>query len=99
MKTTIVLCDRCACIIEEPHPDRISIYHHCAEDYTDYFGKPHTRNTYKADPPIHLCADCHKLLDDFLNAGKAPEMACDGRCFNCDNFDPIKGCPKEAETL
>ena len=35
-----VICDRCGNIIENPHPDRISIYKHRVEEYKDYFWKP-----------------------------------------------------------
>ena len=66
----IATCNRCGKTIEEPHPDRISIYRHSVRHYTDHFKKPHKRSVYKADKPIHLCATCRRLLDDFLNECK-----------------------------
>ena len=60
-----VICDRCGNIIENPHPDTISIYKHRFEEYKDYFGKPHKKSVYKADKPMHLCSECEIKFNEF----------------------------------
>lgn len=67
MLKKVYTCNRCSRIIEEEHPDRITIATHITEDYTDGFGKPHTRSVYKTGQSMHFCSTCRALLDRFLN--------------------------------
>lgn len=62
------ICNRCGSIVEEPHPDRISIYRHVERKYTDCFGKEHTAHEYKVKPGsnIHLCNHCRTMFDKFM---------------------------------
>jgi len=66
MVERIVKCNRCGKIIENPHPDRISIYKHRVEEYKDYFGKPHKKSVYKAEKPMHLREDCESKFNAFM---------------------------------
>ena len=70
MISRTVICDRCGKIIENPHPNRISIYRHSVEEYKDYFGKPHKKSVYKADKPMHFCEECETKFNAFLNNGE-----------------------------
>jgi rRNA maturation protein Nop10 len=65
MVERIVKCNRCGKIIENPHPDRISIYKHSVEEYKDYFGKPNKKSVYKAEAPRHLCSECEIKFNEF----------------------------------
>ena len=65
MVERIVRCDRCGNIIENPHPDRISIYKHRVEEYKGYFGKLHKKSVYKAEKPMHLCRECEIKFNEF----------------------------------
>ena len=66
MRTLIVTCDRCGSIIKEDHPDRITIARQRFETYTTYSGEQRTKNVYKNDKPIHLCAECNVAFKKFL---------------------------------
>lgn len=73
MRIHIVTCDRCGCIIENPHPDRITISKQQFVTSTDCFGKQHTRSTYTLDRTLHLCEDCTKLFNSFLNEARTED--------------------------
>lgn len=64
-----VICDRCGKSIEKSHPNRISIYEHRVEEYTDYFGETHKKSVYKAKKPMHLCDECEIKFNSLFETG------------------------------
>jgi hypothetical protein len=65
----IVTCDRCGCVVEAEHPDRISVAKQHYDTYQDYTGKPHRKSFYKTDKTIHLCNTCSEAFELFLKEG------------------------------
>ena len=45
-------------IIEEEHPDRITISRHYTDTYNDIFGKEHKKSVYRTSKSMHLCSEC-----------------------------------------
>ena len=66
MLKRILICNRCGRDIESEHPDRISIYKHRVEEYTDYWGRSHKKSVYKAEKPMHLCRECEIKFNSFI---------------------------------
>lgn len=62
------ICNRCSVVIDNPHPDRIAIYHHTARVTTDYRGIKHTHHEYICPPgtSIHLCNHCKMMFGKFM---------------------------------
>lgn len=48
-----------------------------------------------SNPVKHICEDCQKELESFLEGEdldiEIEDIDCDGRCLNCDYFDFVSG--------